>query len=177
MLKNYINSLLIIANKIQEKQLNKVIKIINNTIKNKRKIFICGNGGSASLSEHALCDWTKRLYPKKKLKLFDLTSNKSLISAISNDIGFDQVFSYQLNIFAEKNDICIFISSSGNSKNIVRGLKLAKKIGCKTIAITGFKGGAAKKLADISIHIESSTYEHHEDLTQILMHYIYLQLK
>ena len=99
MLKNYINSLLIIANKIQENQLNEIINTINKAIKNKKKIFICGNGGSASLSEHALCDWTKRLYPKKKLQLFDLTSNKSLISAISNDISFDQIFSYQLNIF------------------------------------------------------------------------------
>jgi len=177
MLKNYINSLLIIANKIQENQLNEIINTINKAIKNKKKIFICGNGGSASLSEHALCDWTKRLYPKKKLQLFDLTSNKSLISAISNDISFDQIFSYQLNIFSEKNDVCIFISSSGNSKNIINGLKIAKKKGLKTVAITGLNGGVAKKLANISIHIKTSTYEHHEDLAQIIMHYIYLKLK
>ena len=111
------------------------------------------------------------------MQLFDLTSNKSLISAISNDISFDQIFSYQLNIFSEKNDVCIFISSSGNSKNIINGLKIAKKKGLKTVAITGFNGGIAKKLADISIHIKTSTYEHHEDLTQIIMHYIYLKLK
>jgi len=177
MLKKYINSLLNIADKIEEKKLNEVINLINKTIQYKKKIFICGNGGSASLSDHALCDWTKRLYPKKKLRLYDLTSNKSLISAIGNDIGFEQIFSYQLNIFAEKNDICIFISSSGNSKNIITGLKLAKKKGIKTVAITGFSGGVAKKLADISIHIETSTYEHHEDLAQIIMHYIYLKLK
>ena len=177
MFKEYINSLSIIANKIDENKLNKVINILKKSIKSKKIIFICGNGGSASLSEHALCDWTKRLYPNKKLKLFDLTSNKSLISATANDISFDEIFSYQLNVYAEKKDICIFISSSGNSKNIIKGIKLAKKKGVKTIAITGFNGGIANKIADISIHFNTSTYEHHEDLAQIVMHYIYLRLK
>ena len=177
MLKNYLNSLVTIGNNIDEKIISKIVNALDKTTKNKKKIFICGNGGSSSLSEHALCDWTKRLYPNKKLKLFDLTSNKSLISAISNDLHFSEIFSYQLKIFAEKNDVCIFISSSGNSENIIKGIKTAKKNKVKSIAITGFKGGLAKKLADISLHLNTSTYEHHEDMVQIIMHYIYLKLK
>ena len=102
MLKNYINSISDIANKIEENHLKKIISYIDRTIKKKNRIFICGNGGSASLSDHALCDWTKRLFPKKKCEVYDLTSNKSLISAISNDINFDKIFSYQIKIYAKK---------------------------------------------------------------------------
>ena len=177
MLKNYINSLVKIANQVDEKILIKIIKEVDTTIKNKNKILICGNGGSASLSDHALCDWTKRLYPKKQCRVFDLTVNRSLICAISNDISFNNIFSYQIKIYADKKDLCIFISSSGNSKNIINGIKEAKKKGLKTIAILGFKGGSAKKLADLVIHFPTSTYQHHEDLAQILMHYIYTKIK
>jgi D-sedoheptulose 7-phosphate isomerase len=177
MLKNYIKSLSLIADTIDENLLKRFISVIDKTIKKNNKIFICGNGGSASLSDHALCDWTKRLYPKKKCKIFDLTSNKSLISAIGNDISFDKIFSYQISIYAEKKDLCIFISSSGNSKNILNGIIEAKKKGIKTISILGFKGGKAKKLSDLAVHFPTTTYEHHEDLAQILMHYIYTKIK
>ena len=177
MFSNYFNELYKISKNIDENIIDKVTKHINTTIKNKKKILICGNGGSASLSCHLLCDWTKRLYPKKICKVMDLTSNKSLISAIANDISYDKIFSYQINIFAEKKDLCIFISSSGNSKNILNGIKEAKKKKIKTLAIVGFDGGKAKKYADLSIHFPTSTYEHHEDLSQIIMHYIYKKLK
>ena len=177
MLKNYINLISKIGNKIDENNLKKIISYIDKKIKNKNRIFICGNGGSASLSDHALCDWTKRLFPKRKCEVYDLTSNKSLISAISNDISFENIFSYQIKIYAKKKDFCIFISSSGNSKNIVNGINQAKKLGIKTLAIVGFDGGKAKRIADLCIHFPTKTYEHHEDLTQILMHYIYTKLK
>jgi phosphoheptose isomerase len=177
MLKNYIHSLQEIADKIDQDILKRAIKIINSTIKKNNKIFICGNGGSAAIASHALCDWVKRLFPQKICRMYDLTSNGPFISAISNDIGHDDIFSHQLKILSKKNDICIFISSSGNSKNIIKGIKYAKKKGIKTIAVVGFKGGAAKKFADISIHFKTNTYEHHEDLSQILMHYFYLKLR
>lgn len=177
MFKNYLTAISNIGIKLKQENLNDFIKIIKKTIKNNKNIFICGNGGSASLSDHALCDLTKRLYPKTKCKVFDLTSNKSLISAIANDINFDDIFSYQINIFSNKGDICIFISSSGNSKNILKGMKTAKKKGLKVLAIIGFNGGKAKSLADYCIHFNTKFYEYHEDLAQITMHYIYQRLK
>lgn len=177
MLKNYINLISKIGNEINEDNLKRIISLIDKKIKNKNRIFVCGNGGSASLSDHALCDWTKRLYPKKKCEVYDLTSNKSLISAISNDISFENIFSYQIKLYAKKKDLCIFISSSGNSKNIIKGILQAKNMGIKTLAIVGFAGGKARKIADLCVHFPTKTYEHHEDLTQILMHYIYTKLK
>ena len=172
MFKNYLNSILDVSENLNENILNNAIKTINKTVKNKKKIFICGNGGSSSLSDHALCDWTKRLYPKKKCRVYDLTSNKSLISA-----NFDDIFSYQIDVFSEKGDICIFISSSGNSKNILKGIRIAKKRGLKVISILGFDGGKAKSISDYAIHFNTKTYEHHEDLAQITMHYIYQNIK
>ena len=177
MLKNYVENLNHVTSLIDQKILNNVIDLISKTIKKAGTIFVCGNGGSASISSHILCDWTKRLYPSTKCKVYDLTNNKSLISAISNDISYDDIFSYQLNIHAVKKDICIFISSSGNSKNIINGLVWAKKNKIKTISITGFDGGFAKKNSDISIFIETNKYEYHEDLTQIIMHYFYQRLR
>jgi phosphoheptose isomerase len=177
MLTTYIDSLAKIASRIENNNIDKCIKLIEKTINQKKTIFICGNGGSSAIASHTLCDFVKRLYPKKKCKMFDLTSNNILISAISNDLGSENVFSHQLKMFSEKKDICFFISSSGNSKNIIKGIKCAKKKGVETIAILGFSGGRAKKLADVVIHFQTKTYEHHEDLAQILMHYLYLRLK
>ncbi len=177
MFKNYLNAILEVSEDLNEDILNNAIKTIKKTIKNQKKIFVCGNGGSASLSDHALCDWTKRLYPKKKCKVYDLTSNKSLISAIANDIKFEDIFSYQIDVFSEKGDICIFISSSGNSKNILKGIKIAKKKGLRVISILGFDGGRAKSISDYAIHFKTKTYEHHEDLAQITMHYIYQKIR
>lgn len=177
MLKKYIDKLKKISDSIDQKKLDEAVKVLEKAIINNSNIFICGNGGSASLSDHALCDWTKRLYPKRKCKVIDLTSNKSLISAISNDIEHNKIFSFQLDVYSKKGDVCIFISSSGNSKNIINGIKFAKKNKIKTIGIFGFDGGKSKHLTDITIHFKTDTYEHHEDLAQIIMHYIYLQLK
>jgi phosphoheptose isomerase len=177
MIKNYLQELNRAGSQIDERNIKKIIDLIEKTILKKKKIFVCGNGGSSAIASHTLCDWVKRLHPLVSCKIFDLTANKSLISAISNDISHDEIFSYQLKILSENNDVCIFISSSGNSKNIIKGLKYAKINKIKSISIVGFDGGKSKKLSDYYIHIKTNKYEHHEDLSQIIMHYIYSSLK
>lgn len=177
MIRGYLNKLLEISSYIKEKELSKAINIIHKTIKKKNTIFICGNGGSGSIASHALCDWMKRLAPYAKCKMYDLTSNKSLISAISNDISYDNIFVHQLEILSKTGDIFIAISSSGNSKNIIKALNYTKKNKIKSISILGFNGGKAKKLSDVSIHFKTEKYEHHEDIAQIIMHNIFLSLK
>jgi phosphoheptose isomerase len=177
MIKNYLQELNITGSQIDEKNVQKIIDIIEKTILKKKTIFVCGNGGSCAIASHTLCDWVKRLHPLVNCKIYDLTANKSLISAISNDISYDEIFSYQLKILSEKDDICIFISSSGNSKNIIKGLEYTKKNKIKSISIVGFDGGKSIKLSDYSIHIKTNKYEHHEDLSQIIMHHIYGSLR
>ena len=140
----------------------------------KRRIFICGNGGSASITEHFSCDHSKGVHmDTKHLRpdIVSLSSNMATITAIGNDIGFDSIFSKQIEFANGYNeDILIVISSSGNSPNIVRALEVANDKGMVSIALVGFDGGRAKELADIVVHVNSDNYGVIEDCHQIIMH-------
>ncbi len=152
--------------------LNKFIFLIEKTIKNKNNIFVCGNGGSAAIANHYLCDYLKLLRTNTTLKpiVTSLSSSVELITAISNDINYESIFSYQAECLANKNDLFILVSSSGNSKNIINVAKFAKKNKCKVIGFTGFDGGLLKKIADLSIHVPLKNYGLSEDSHHILMH-------
>ena len=149
------------------------IKILE-TIKKKGTIFVCGNGGSAAISNHYVCDYLKflRQHTKLKPKVISLSSNLETITAISNDFSYDQIFKYQAESLFEKNDLLLIISSSGNSKNIKEVVKYSKKKGVKVIGFSGFKGGYLKKHSDISVHIPADNYGISEDSHHILMHII-----
>ena len=157
--------------------LNKIemaAEIIEKKIKKKYNIFVCGNGGSASIADHYVTDFTKMIRTKTKLKpkMFSLNSNSGLISAISNDMSYENIFAYQAETYCKKNDLIIIISSSGNSKNIINLVKFAKKNKIKTIGFCGFKGGYLNNNADINIHININNYGLVEDCHHILMHSI-----
>lgn len=137
-------------------------------------ILVCGNGGSAAIAEHMTCDHTKGLITDTNLSpfLIPLQSNISLCTAIANDIGYDQIFSYQINAYPNNNTPfgVLVISSSGNSPNIINALHAAKKRSIVSIAMVGFDGGKAKDMADICIHVKSDNYGIIEDAHQIIMH-------
>ncbi len=176
-LSNLINSIKL--SKID--QIEKVSIKILETIKKKGTIFVCGNGGSAAISNHYVCDYLKflRQHTKLKPKVISLSSNLETITAISNDLNYDQIFKYQAESLFEKNDLLLIISSSGNSKNVKEVIKYSKKKGVKVIGFSGFKGGYLKKHSDISVHIPADNYGISEDSHHILMHVIlqYLILK
>ena len=153
-----------------EKASDKILE----TIKKKRTIFVCGNGGSAAISNHYICDYLKflRQHTKLKPKVISLSSNLETITAISNDFSYDQVFKYQAESLFEKNDLLIVISSSGNSKNVREVVKFSKKKGVKVIGFSGFEGGFLKKHSDFSVHIPAKNYGISEDSHHILMHVI-----
>ena len=144
------------------------------TIKKKRTIFVCGNGGSAAISNHYICDYLKFLRQNSNFKprIISLSNNIETITAISNDINYDQIFKYQAESLFEKNDLLIAISSSGNSNNIREVVKFSKKKEVKVIGFSGFDGGFLKKNSDISIHIPANNYGITEDAHHILMHII-----
>ena len=156
----------------QSQNLEKAVDLINFKIKSKKTIFVCGNGGSAAIANHYVCDYLKLLTSKTKLKtkVFSLCSHSDLISAISNDISYDKIFSYQIDAQGEKGDLIILISCSGNSKNIKDTLKIAKKKKLSTIGFCGFDGGYLRKNADISIHVKINNYGITEDIFHIYMH-------
>jgi phosphoheptose isomerase len=158
---------------IDNENLDRAYSCLKNAYIKRQEVFVCGNGGSLTMSDHFHCDHAKGSYYDAKLKpkIQPLTSG-SIITAIANDIGYDHIFSFQLEMKANKDDVLVAISASGNSPNIVYALKTAKKIGMQTIAFVGFDGGKAKELSDISLHIKENNYGIIEDAHQSLMHII-----
>jgi D-sedoheptulose 7-phosphate isomerase/D-glycero-D-manno-heptose 1,7-bisphosphate phosphatase len=153
-------------------QLARAAKLLGDAYGRNASVFACGNGGSASIANHLQCDHGKGIRTGTDLttRVFSLSTNVELFSAIANDIGYDAVFEYQLQSLARPGDVLIAISSSGRSPNIVRALDWAKGHGIHTIALTGFSGGAAKDLASVSVHVRSDNYGIVEDAHQACMH-------
>jgi len=171
---DYINLKNILLKQVDKKTLKKIIELILRTIKNKKQIFSCGNGGSASTAEHLTCDFTKGANTNTNLniKSFSLNSNTSLITAIANDISYDDIFSYQLSKYGNQNDILLLFSVSGSSKNIIKCATEAKKKKMKVVSFTGFEGGKIKKLSDCNLNFLSNNFGIVEDCHLTIMHYI-----
>jgi D-sedoheptulose 7-phosphate isomerase len=173
-LNNYIFKLSESIKNTDIKAIEKAANKIYQTIKQKKTIYVCGNGGSAAISNHYICDYLKflRQHSNLKPKIISLSSNIETITAISNDFDYSQVFKYQAESLFEKNDLLIVISSSGNSENVKEVVKYSKKKGVKVIGFSGFNGGFLKKHSDISVHIDANNYGIAEDSHHILMHII-----
>jgi phosphoheptose isomerase len=137
-----------------------------------RRVFSCGNGGSAAIANHLQCDHIKNVRASTDLapRVQSLCANVELLTAIANDIAYDNIFAYQLQSLSEPGDVLIAVSSSGRSANIIGALAWARDHGLRTIALTGFTGGDARTLADVTIHVEAANYGIVEDLHQAIMH-------
>ena len=165
-------------------EIEKITKFLEKSIKTRKKIFVCGNGGSASVANHFLCDFNKgiKVSSFKKLlpEVISLTNSIELITAISNDLKFEEIFSFQLENYARKNDILIIISSSGKSKNVINALNYAKKNNIKVISFVGFgENKHLKNFSDFYINLKTKNYGLTEDIFQSIMHMIsqYIRLK
>lgn len=139
-----------------------------------RRVFLCGNGGSAGNAIHLANDF---LYGTAKktgggLKAIALSANAAVVTCLANDVGYDSIFSEQLAVHAEKGDLLIVLSGSGNSGNIVRVLEQAKVMGVQSYAILGFTGGKSKQLADVAIHFPVDDMQIAEDLQLIVGHMV-----
>lgn len=171
---NYISNITKCLLRVDKTKLDAAATEILKTIKRKRTIFICGNGGSAAISNHYICDFLKYLRQKTNLKprIISFSNNVETLTAISNDLDYKYIFSYQAESFCEKNDLILIISSSGNSKNILEILKFSKKNKIRTIGFSGFSGGKLRKGCDIPVHVNAKNYGIAEDSHHILMHVI-----
>jgi D-sedoheptulose 7-phosphate isomerase len=180
-LKGYSENITYGFNNIDPNILEEIIDLLDHNIFNGNRIYTCGNGGSSSIAEHFTCDFLKGSSNETNIQpiIHSLPSNTALLTAIANDISYDNVFSYQLEKYGEEDDVLIAISSSGNSLNIINALKVAKSIGMKTISFVGFDGGNAKLLSDYCVHIAINNYGIVEDIHQSLMHILsqFLRLK
>lgn len=172
--KEYTENLNYSLSNIDKKKFFKIIYLIEKKIKEKKRIFTCGNGGSASVSNHFLCDYNKSIkeFSKNKIKprVISLSNSIENITAISNDLNFNKIFSEQLDNFCEKGDCLIALSCSGKSTNITKVLAHAKKKGVVTILITGFLNKKKIKNCDLHLNVNINNYGISEDVFQILMH-------
>jgi phosphoheptose isomerase len=176
----YKKELISALNHINEFNLDMIIKEILYTRQKNKKIFIAGNGGSSTTSSHISTDLTFNSNIRNPtLRVFSLSNNVATLTAIGNDINFENIFSRQIEMLGEENDLVILISASGNSLNLINCIDICIEKKIKTIGLTGFDGGKISKLVDLSIHVPTKLglYGVVEDAHMIIGHLLTEKLK
>ena len=138
-------------------------EVIAESFRTSGKLLLCGNGGSAADCQHLATEFTSRLstdFVRPALPAIALTTDTSFITAYANDFDFGGVFARQVEALGKAGDVLLGISTSGNSKNVIRAVETAKAMGLKSIALTGASGGRLKDLADVAICIPSDNTQH-----------------
>ena len=181
---DYLNKVL---NKIDDKSLNKLFKEFEDARSKGKTIFVLGNGGSSTtattMANDIGFDIIKKTGIDKPFKIHALTDNNAVITAISNDIGYEEVFLNQLKIHYRKGDKILLISASGNSENLILAAKWVKKQKGKIISFLGFDGGKLKKISDLNIHIDTNNGEYgpvedcHLIINHVMAHWFQMYLK
>jgi len=168
----YFEHIMSASRSVDARLLAKAAALLGQAYERRASVYSCGNGGSAAISNHLHCDHMKGCQTDTSLKprIISLSSTIETITAIANDISYDEVFSYQLRTMAEAGDVLITISSSGDSENVVRACKWARENGLDVIALTGFDGGRTGELANVNLHVSGDNYGVIEDVHQSLMH-------
>lgn len=146
--------------------IEKIARVLETAEKKGSQVFVIGNGGSAATASHIATDWAKTAERSGKplLRSMSLTDNVPFMTAIANDLGYDEVFVRQLRNYLRRGDVVVIISGSGNSPNVVKAAKFAKRAGALTVGMTGFSGGKLRKLVDVCLHVDSEQYGVIEDL-------------
>jgi D-sedoheptulose 7-phosphate isomerase len=147
--------------------------LATDTITNGKKILIFGNGGSAADAQHIAAELTGRYKSQRRgLPAIALTTDTSAMTAIANDFGYKNVFARQVEALANEGDLLIGISTSGNSKNVLKALKLAKEIGCRSIGLSGNGGGAMSEVCDLNIIVPSDDTPRIQEMHILIGHII-----
>ena len=182
-IKNYLEEMVTITRTISVADIDKVIEILYQTWKNKRRVFLCGNGGSASTATHFACDLAKgTIVPDRaRFKVICLNDNIPLVSALTNDEGFDNLFLEQLKSNYEEGDVLVCFSVHGGagkdkaglwSQNLLKAMKYVMENGGKTIGFSGFDGGPMKDIADACITVPMDSTPQVESFHLALEHLV-----
>lgn len=164
---------IVLKSKILSSEIQKVVNIITNSLRNDKKLVIFGNGGSAADAQHMAAEFIGRyIIERKSIPAIALTADTSVLTAIGNDYGFEKVFSRQAESLIKKKDIIIAISTSGNSSNVIEGVKAAKKRGGFIISLTGKKGGKLQTISNITIKVPSDQTPRIQEAHRTIIHII-----
>lgn len=173
-IRHYFNTVQTLLDQIPFEAVDEVIGTLAEANREGRTIFICGNGGSAATATHFACDLAKRpiVAGQPRFRVIALTDNNALMTALSNDISYDAVFSEQLLPLVRAKDVVIGISGSGNSKNVLNAMSVARDAGAITVGFCGYDGGKLKAAVDLPVHVPSHTMAMVEDVHLMLEHAI-----
>lgn len=171
-IKDYLSCEIETLRRLDISALNDALNLLLEAYHGRHWIYIFGNGGSSSTASHFENDFNKGVSEplKTKFRFRCLNDNVATLMAVANDMGFDEVFRYQLTDRLEPGDLVIAISGSGNSKNVLHAVEYAKSQGNQIIGITGFDGGKLRQLADVSLHVPVQSMQITEDVHMIFDH-------
>jgi len=169
---SYLDRLAALLKKINPEEVSKVGQLLATARDEGRQVFLCGNGGSAALASHIAVDLGKGCSRNraKRFRVISFTDNVPWITALSNDVSYEDVFVEQLRNYAQKGDVLIAISSSGNSKNVLKAVEYANQIGCETVGLSGFAGGKLKGLAKYNVVVPAEHMGLIEDGQMVVGH-------
>jgi D-sedoheptulose 7-phosphate isomerase len=172
--KLYQAELIKVLESIRPEQVEQAIEILAAARDAGNRIFVCGNGGSASSASHFVTDLVKgaSFGRNRRFRILALTESLSTITAYSNDVSYECIFAEQMKNFAEPGDVLLAISSSGNSPNVLRAVECGKAMGCRTIVLTGRDGGKLGPMGDLNIQISHSHTGRIEDAHMAVLHMI-----
>lgn len=172
LIETYLEQEIDILKRIDVSAVNEVLDLLEAGMKGEATIYVFGNGGSAATASHFQNDFNKGVseHIDKKFRFLCLNDNIATIMAVANDIGYEEVFRFQLQGKIKKGDILMAISGSGNSPNVINAVEYGKKQGCKVVGLTGYSGGRLKELSDISLHVPINSMQITEDVHMIFNH-------
>lgn len=172
LIETYLEQEIDILKRIDVSAVNEVLNLLEAGMKREATIYVFGNGGSAATASHFQNDFNKGVseHIDKKFRFLCLNDNIATIMAVANDIGYEEVFRFQLQGKIKKGDILMAISGSGNSPNVINAVEYGKKQGCKVVGLTGYSGGRLKELSDISLHEPINSMQITEDVHMIFNH-------
>ena len=167
------SSNIILDSKNLSNEIEKSVIMITKSIQNGNKLVIFGNGGSAADAQHMAAEFVGRFMKERKsFPAIALSTDTSIITSIGNDYNFDKIFSRQSEALVKKGDVVIAISTSGNSKNVLQGIKTSKKLGAKIIALTGKKGVKMKSQSDVFLNVPSNITSRIQEVHRVIIHII-----
>ena len=158
--------------KLEVEKVKELCELILSAWKTNNTIYVCGNGGSAANAIHIANDMTYGAGKEnaKGISIESLSSNSAVLTCLANDLSYEDIFSEQIKVKGKSNDLLIVLSGSGNSKNVIKAIEIAKIKKMRTFAIVGFDGGTCKKIADNAIHFDINDMQVSEDFQLIVSH-------
>lgn len=175
----YFASLQTVLAQVDLKVIDQITQAIWQNYEQGGTLYIFGNGGSAALASHLACDFGKGTVTagRQRFRTISLSDNVPLMTALANDLAYEDIFSEQLADLAKKGDAVLAISGSGNSPNVVKGLEMARKMGLRTLGVTGYSGGRVKPLSDLCFVVPSDNMQHIEDIHLAATHAIFRAIR